>query len=138
MGYSIVLPVYSTSNDDQIKGLLTTKEYNTNHTECGRTEPPMFWMIPSQLIGPKKLQETLDASTLDADSRTNFLTGVAELHTLDKSYTNDLRKAFVCVPMDVLEKSSTLNTTLVIPCVSNSKILKTTKRGFIVYITIKP
>jgi len=90
-------------------------------------------MIPSQLIGPKKLQETLDASTLDAHSRTMFLMGVAELHTLDKSYTNDLRKAFVLVPMDVLEKSTTLHTTLVIPCVSNSKILKTTKKGFIVY-----
>ena len=133
MGYSIVLPVYRTSNDDQIKGLLSTKEYNTNHTNCGRIELPMFWMIPSQLIGTKNLQQ----DTLDADSREKFLTGVAELHTQDKSYTNDLRKAFVCVQLDVLEKSS-LNAKLVIPCVSNSQILTTARKGFIVYIIIKP
>lgn len=125
MGYSIVLPVYSTSNDDQTKGFVLTKEYMANHTECGQTEPPMFRMIPSQLIGTKKLQQY----TLDANIRVKFLTGVDELHTQDKSYTYGLNKAFVCIPMDVLEKSSL--TKLVIPFVSNSKILTASKRGFI-------
>lgn len=126
MGYSIVLPVYSTSNDDQTKGFVLTKEYIANHTKCGQTEPPMFWMIPSQLIGTKKLQQY----TLDANISVKFLTGVAELHTQDKSYTYGLNKAFVCIPMAVLEKSS-LNTKLVIPFVSNSQILMTSKKGFI-------
>ena len=125
MGYSIVLPVYSTSNDDQTKGFVLTKEYMANHTECGRTEPPMFRMIPSQLIGTKKLQQY----TLDANIRVKFLTGVDELHTQDKSYTYGLNKAFVCIPMDFLEKSSL--TKLVIPFVSNSQILTASKRGFI-------
>ena len=128
MGYSIVLLVYSASNDDQSKGLLSTKDNSTNHTKCGRKEPPMFCMIPSKLIGKKKLQQY----TLDADMSAKFQTGVAELHAQDKSNTNGLSKAFVCVPMNVLEKSSH-NKKLTIPFVSDSKIISKIKKVLYIY-----